>query len=182
MGSGSGQSYDDKLLWTCTPAGPHHVFVALGALDTSSKVLGTDYKIVDINDSSEVYRTRAFFDVSRNGRSVNYSHDGTLDTVSINTVGTITATTFLGDLGATSTINTAVTGTTQTAGNNSTLIATTAYADAAAGAVPIGNYLPLAGGTMTGTITSIGTNNTSKISFLDVKRGSGAGLDRKSVV
>jgi hypothetical protein len=176
VGAGSGQSYDDKLLWTCTSAGPHHVFVALGALHSTSKVFGTDYKIVDINDSSEVYRTRAFFDVSRNGRSVNYSHDGTLDTVSINTVGTITATTFLGDLGATSTINTAVTGTTQTAGNNSTLIATTAYADAAAGAVPIGNYLPLAGGTMTGTITSTRTNNTSKISFLDVKRGSGAGL------
>ena len=39
-----------------------------------------------------------------------------------------------------------------------------------------GVYLPLAGGTMTGAITSIGANNTSKISFLDVKRGSGAGL------
>ena len=50
------------------------------------------------------------------------------------------------------TINTATTGTTQTAGNNSTLIATTAYADAAAGAVPIGNYLPLAGGTLTGAL------------------------------
>ena len=64
--------------------------------------------------------------------------------------GTVTAPTFLGDLGATSTINTGVTGFTQTAGNNSTLIATTAYADAAAGAVPIGNYLPLVGGTLTG--------------------------------
>jgi hypothetical protein len=63
--------------------------------------------------------------------------------------GTVTAPTFLGDLNGT--INTATTGVTQTAGNNSTLIATTAYADAAAGAVPIGNYLPLIGGTMTGT-------------------------------
>ena len=62
--------------------------------------------------------------------------------------GTVTAPTFLGDLNGT--INTATTGVTQTAGNNSTLIATTAYADAAAGAVPIGNYLPLAGGLMTG--------------------------------
>jgi hypothetical protein len=63
--------------------------------------------------------------------------------------GRINAATFYGDhLG---TINTATTGVTQTAGNNSTLIATTAYADAAAGAVPIGNYLPLVGGTMTGT-------------------------------
>jgi hypothetical protein len=88
--------------------------------------------------------------------------------------GTINAATFSGDLNGT--INTATTGTTQTAGNNSTKIATTAYADTAAGAVPIGNYLPLAGGTMTGVITSVGANNTSKISFLDVKRGSGAGL------
>jgi hypothetical protein len=62
----------------------------------------------------------------------------------------VTATTFLGDLNGT--INTLTTGTTQTAGNNSTLIATTAYADAAAGAVPIGNYLPLAGGTLTGAL------------------------------
>jgi hypothetical protein len=62
----------------------------------------------------------------------------------------VTATTFLGDLNGT--INTLTTGTTQAAGNNSTLIATTAYADAAAGAVPIGNYLPLAGGTLTGAL------------------------------
>jgi hypothetical protein len=150
VGSGSGQSYDDKLLWTCTPAGPHHVFVALGALDASSKVFGTDYKIVDIDDSNEVYRTRAFYDVSRNGRSVSYSHDGALDTVDINTVGTITATAFAGDLTgivtATSSLADGVTAATQTAANNSTLIATTAYADAAAAAVPIGNYLPLTAG------------------------------------
>ena len=58
--------------------------------------------------------------------------------------GTVTSPTFLGDLNGT--INTATTGTTQTAGNNSTKIATTAYADAAAAAVPIGNYLPLSAG------------------------------------
>jgi hypothetical protein len=58
--------------------------------------------------------------------------------------GTVTAPTFVGDLNGT--INTATTGVTQTAGNNSTLIATTAYADAAAAAVPIGNYLPLSAG------------------------------------
>ena len=71
-------------------------------------------------------------------------------TTGVSVTGTATATTFLGDLNGT--INTATTGTTQTTGNNSTLIATTAYADAAAAAVPIGNYLPLAGGTMTGNI------------------------------
>jgi hypothetical protein len=65
--------------------------------------------------------------------------------------GVITATTFLGDLNGT--INTTTTGVTQTAGNNSTLIATTAYADAAAAAVdPSGVYLPLIGGTMTGDL------------------------------
>ncbi len=68
--------------------------------------------------------------------------------------GTINAATFLGDLNGT--INTATTGVTQTAGNNSTLIATTAYADAAAAAVPIGNYLPLTGGTVTGDLTTNG--------------------------
>jgi hypothetical protein len=90
--------------------------------------------------------------------------------------GTVTAPTFSGDLNGT--INTVTTGTTQTAGNNSTLIATgttqtagnnstliatTAYADAAAGAVPIGNYLPLAGGTLSGpgNLTVGGTTNLS---------------------
>ncbi len=42
--------------------------------------------------------------------------------------GTVTATTFLGDLNGT--INTATTATTQAASNNSTLLATTAYVDA----------------------------------------------------
>jgi len=63
---------------------------------------------------------------------------------SITLTGTATAVTFLGDLNGT--INTATTGTTQSAGDNSTLIATTAYADAAAAAVPIGDYLPLSAG------------------------------------
>ena len=71
-------------------------------------------------------------------------------------VGTVTASTFLGDLNGT--INTATTGVTQTAGDNSTLIATTAYADVAAAAVPIGDYLPLAGGTLTGDLTLTGSH------------------------
>ncbi len=73
--------------------------------------------------------------------------------------GRINAGTFYGDhLG---TINTATTGTTQTPGNNSTKIATTAYVDAAAAGVPIGNYLPLAGGRMTGT-AKIEFNNANQ--------------------
>ena len=73
--------------------------------------------------------------------------------------GNVTAPTFLGDLNGT--INTATTGTTQTAGNNSTLIATTAYADAAAAAVPVGDYLPLTAGSgspLTGTLYGTSTN------------------------
>ncbi len=66
---------------------------------------------------------------------------------------TLTVPTIAADLNGT--INTATTGVTQTAGNNSTLIATTAYADAAAAAIPIGNYLPLAGGTLTGGLVGL---------------------------
>ena len=51
----------------------------------------------------------------------------TFDTI-VSADGTLSATTFLGDLNGT--INTATTATTQSAGNNSTKISTTAYADA----------------------------------------------------
>jgi hypothetical protein len=51
--------------------------------------------------------------------------------------GAVTATTFSGDLNGT--INTATTGATQTAGNNSTLIATTAFVTAAVAAAPQGD-------------------------------------------
>ena len=57
--------------------------------------------------------------------------------------GTITAPTFIGDLNGT--INTLTTAVTQSANNNSTKVATTAYVDTSAGL-----YLPLAGGIMTG--------------------------------
>jgi hypothetical protein len=46
-------------------------------------------------------------------------------------------------------LDTTVVGTTQTAGNNSTKIATTAYVDAAAGS---GDFLPLSGGILTGNV------------------------------
>ena len=62
-------------------------------------------------------------------------------------------------------INTVTTGTTQTAGNNSTLIATTAYADAAAGAVPIGNYLPLAAGSGSSLTDNLYINDVDQNSF-----------------
>ena len=84
------------------------------------------------------------------------TQDGVIDAITLSHTsgnaafaGTVTSPTFIGDLNGT--INTATTGATQTAGNNSTLIATTAYADAAA-ATGGGNFLPLAGGTMSGDI------------------------------
>ena len=79
--------------------------------------------------------------------------------------GTVTAPTFIGNLtgnvagnitgtvNATSILADGVTATTQSALNGSTKVATTAYADAAASAVPIGDYLPLVGGTLTGDVT-----------------------------
>ena len=80
--------------------------------------------------------------------------------------GRINATFFGGEL--LGTINTATTGVTQTAGNNSTLIATTAYADAAAAAVPIGNYLPLTAGSsypLTGILYLGNVGSDQKIQF-----------------
>ena len=59
-------------------------------------------------------------------------NSSTIEVISFKTItstdGTLTATTFLGDLNGT--INTATTATTQSAGNNSTKISTTAYTDA----------------------------------------------------
>jgi len=72
------------------------------------------------------------------------------------------ATTFLGDLNGT--INTATTGVTQSAGNNSTKIATTAYADAAAAATNETYTLPV----------SVGAANSAKIDL--TAGGSGSGI------
>tara|TARA_R110000868_G_scaffold323896_1_gene584826 strand:+ start:4 stop:1785 length:1782 start_codon:yes stop_codon:yes gene_type:complete len=68
--------------------------------------------------------------------SHNATFTGTIDSSSITSTGTVTATTFSGDLNGT--INTATTATTQTASNNSTKVATTAYVDAAIGTIPSG--------------------------------------------
>ena len=91
--------------------------------------------------------------------------------VNISYAGTVSAPIFDGDHKGT--INTATTGVTQTAGNNSTLIATTAYADAAAAAVPIGNYLPLAGGTLTGALAGTSASFTGALSSVGYSGTSG---------
>ena len=95
--------------------------------------------------------------------------------------GQVTAPTFLGDLNGT--INTLTTAVTQSANNNSTKVATTAYADAAASAVPIGDYLPLAGGTLTGALTGtsatfagiITANSSSSGDYVRMYGSSGTG-------
>jgi fibronectin-binding autotransporter adhesin len=99
-----------------------------------------------------------------------FQFNGT-NVVNISTGGGVGANSFTGDhIG---TINTATTGVTQTAGNNSTLIATTAYADAAAAAGG-GNFLPLAGGTMTGDVIFPGEEaNSFKIAFTGASASSG---------
>jgi hypothetical protein len=109
--------------------------------------------------------------------------DITMGANNISGTGSVTATTFNGDLNGT--INTLTTATTQAPANNSTKIATTAYADAAStddqtaaevlstatGAIVATDVqsaiaeletkkLALAGGTMTGDIT-MGANNIS---------------------
>ena len=95
--------------------------------------------------------------------------------------GQVTAPTFIGDLNGT--INTLTTATTQSANNNSTKVATTAYADAAASAVPVGDYLPLAGGTLTGALTGtsatfagiITANSSSSGDYVRMYGSSGTG-------
>jgi len=108
--------------------------------NSSNNASGLRINVTGIADSTNnllrVQRAgTTLFDIRGNGNIIN--------------TGTVTAPTFIGDLNGT--INTATTGATQTAGDNSTLIATTAYADAAAAAGG-GNFLPLAGGTLTGNL------------------------------
>ena len=127
-----------------------------GGDDLRLKVSGTEYakfnnSSSNLNIFSSIQDKSIKFIGNDNGTEITALTLNMADGGDANFLGTVTSPTFLGDLNGT--INTATTGTTQTAGNNSTLIATTAYADAAAGAVPIGNYLPLAGGTLTGNLT-----------------------------
>lgn len=88
--------------------------------------------------------------------TLNQSFDETI-TVNLDTTITgltsVTSTTFAGQLNGS--ISSATTATTQAPNDNSTKVATTAYVDTSAG-----NYLPLAGGTMSGSI-AMGGNNIS---------------------
>ena len=89
--------------------------------------------------------------------------------------GTVTSPTFLGDLNGT--INTATTGATQTAGDDSTKIATTAYVDSAVAGVPQGDITAvvagdyLTGGGTSGSVTLNG-DNTKLAHIVDSSNGS----------
>ena len=97
---------------------------------------------------SLVFRTAGINTGTNNTERMRIDSDGnTAFSGSISTTGTISGVLANG-----------VTATTQTAGDNSTKVATTAYANAAASAIPIGDYLPLIGGTLTGALT--GTSAT----------------------
>jgi len=121
-------------------------------LNTTQTITGT--KVINtlaIGTSAKIqFQNNDFIRFDDTANRFHFDVDGGTSNASVQ------AAAFVGDLNGT--INTATTGTTQTAGNNSTLIATTAYADAAAAAVPIGNYLPLAGGTLTGGLVGTFAN------------------------
>jgi hypothetical protein len=107
--------------------------------------------------------------------------------------GNVTGTTFIGNLtgdvtgnvtgdvtgnltgivNSTSVLANGVTATTQVANDNSTKVATTAYANAAASAIPIGDYLPLTGGTLTGALTGTSVSLSSGITatFANISGG-----------
>ena len=99
-----------------------------------------------------------------------FQFNGT-NVVNIDVSGNVGGNSFSGDHRGT--INTATTGVTQTAGDNSTKIATTAYADAAAAAVPVGDYLPLAGGTLTGALAGTSASFTGALSSVGYSGTSG---------
>ena len=79
----------------------------------------------------------------------------TLSNTALIVSGNLTAPSFLGALNGT--INTATTGATQLPSVNNTTIATTAFANAAV-AASAANYLPLAGGTLTGNLIGTGAS------------------------
>ena len=143
----SGVSYFDGSLGigTANPSRQLEVVSSSGIVTVLTSTTGGSY--ISMEDSATTSDSQVRFGAIGNNAIIK---SGGTTALSLDTsqnatfAGTVTAPTFLGDLNGT--INTATTGTTQTAGNNSTLIATTAYADAAAGAVPIGNYLPLSAG------------------------------------
>ena len=145
-------------------------------LDTTQTITGTKtINTLIIGSSAKIqFQNNDFirYDDSVGVGRFHFDADGGTNNASVQ------AATFVGDLNGT--INTATVGTTQTAGDNSTKIATTAYADAAAAAVdPSGVYLPLAAGSsnpLTGNlfITDALTAGTPLLDLQNSTNGNGA--------
>ena len=94
-----------------------------------------------------LYVTEYIQHLGNTSNNIRFTTDAITISANATFSGTATATTFLGDLNGT--INTLTTAVTQSANNNSTKVATTAYVDTSAGL-----YLPLVGGTLTGTLNA----------------------------
>jgi len=107
---------------------------------------------------SLVFRTAGTSTGTNNTERMRIDSDGnTAFSGSISTTGTISGVLANG-----------VTATTQTAGDNSTKVATTAYANAAASAIPIGDYLPLSAGSgfpLTGALTGTSATFTDDVTI-----------------
>ena len=157
-----------------------------GGDDLRLKVSGTEYakfnnSSSNLNIFSSIQDKSIKFIGNDNGTEITALTLNMADGGDANFLGTVTSPTFLGDLNGT--INTATTGTTQTAGDNSTKIATTAYADAAAAAVPIGNYLPLAGGTMNASANiNMNSGSLSSVDYIDFGIGQLNGVSTSNLI
>ncbi len=105
------------------------------------------------------------------------------DSVTRLTISNTGNATFTGTISGVGILSDGSTAVTQSAADASTKVATTAYADAAATAVPIGDYLPLAGGTLTGGLTGTSATFSSNI-FMStngsVLRNTGGSLQLQS--
>jgi len=108
-----------------------------------------------------------------------FQFNGT-NVVNISTGGGVGANSFTGDhIG---TINTATTGVTQTAGNDSTLIATTEFVTDAV-ATGVGNYLPLAGGTMNASANiNMNSGSLSSVDYIDFGIGQLNGVSTSNLI
>jgi hypothetical protein len=78
-GAGSGQGYDDDLLWTQTPAGHGKHWVVRGSYSGTTSA--------EIADDTSSYRIRVFFDASRAYKPVHFNWQGVLPTDSVKMIG-----------------------------------------------------------------------------------------------
>ena len=161
---------DGSMSWI-NPADTLAEVLAIGNTTGGSDIAVSANDDITFTDSSEaIFGTGADLKIYHNGTNakiVNSTGDLNISGGNVNVSGgNLAAPTFLGELNGT--INALTTGVTQNAATNDTTIATTAYADAAAAAVPIADYLPLAGGALTGALTGTTAAFTGSVSATGV--------------